>query len=123
MNRPPENYFLRTLKGFGYAAKGILLFFRRPSNAWIHLGMALLSCLAGYFFHISKPEWYAVIFAIAGVIVAEMLNTAIETLTDLVSPNYNELAGKVKDVAAGAVLIAAIAAAVVGGMIFLPKIF
>jgi diacylglycerol kinase (ATP) len=122
MIRPPDNYFLRTMKSFGYATKGILFFFSKPSNAWIHLGMALLACLAGYCFRISQPEWIAVIFAIAIVVVSEMLNTAIELLTDLVSPEHNELAGKLKDVAAGAVLVASIAAAIVGAVIFLPKI-
>jgi undecaprenol kinase/diacylglycerol kinase (ATP) len=122
MNRPPENYFMRTIKSFGYALSGIVNFFRVPSNGWIHLVMAILACAAGYYLGINRNEWFAIIFAIALVIVSEMMNTAIEMLTDLVSPDYNELAGRVKDAAAGAVLVASIAAAVIGVLVFLPKL-
>src|SRR5580700_4332973 len=103
MNQAPENFFLRTFKSFGFAFKGIWIFFRTPSNAWVHLVAASLACFGGYWFGISKTEWIAVIFAIAFVLVAEMLNTAIEMLCNLASPGYNDLAGKLKDVSAGAV--------------------
>ncbi len=122
MNQRPENFFLRTVKSFGFAFKGIWIFLRTPSNAWVHLVAALLACVAGFYLGISKTEWIAVIFAIGFVIVAEMLNTAIEMLTNLVSPDYNELAGRLKDVSAGAVLAASITAAIVGGIVFFPKI-
>ena len=71
-------------------------------------------------FGITKTEWLFVVVAIALVIITEMLNTAIEFLVDFVSPEYNELAGKVKDIAAGAVLFAALMAAVIGILVFGP---
>ena len=78
---------------------------------------------AGLFFSVSTIEWCLLILAIAMVLCAEGMNTAIEFLTDLASPNFHELAGKTKDVAAGAVLISAIGAAIIGFIIFLPKIW
>jgi diacylglycerol kinase len=79
-------------------------------------------CL-GFFFSISHAEWLAIVFAIGIVIVAEAFNTAIEIDIDLTSPEYHPYARDTKDVAAGAVLLAAIMAAIIGIIIFLPKIF
>jgi diacylglycerol kinase len=70
---------------------------------------------------LTNTEWCWIIIAIALVFITEMLNTSIEFLTDLVSPNYHPLAKNTKDVAAGAVLVAAIIAIILGLMIFLPK--
>jgi diacylglycerol kinase (ATP) len=120
MKPEQKPFFSRTFRSFGFAFKGIAFFLKSPSNAWIHLAAAFLVCAAGFYVHISKGEWMAVIFAIAFVFVTEMVNTAIEKLTDLVSPDYNELAGKVKDIAAGAVLLASIAAVVIACMVFVP---
>lgn len=89
-------------------------------NARIHLAVGTAVLLAGYFFRISKYDWIAVVLCMALVISLEAVNTALEYLTDLVSPEYHPLAGKVKDVAAAAVLIAAMGAVVVGLLIFIP---
>ena len=110
------------LNSFKYAIKGIGLLFTEP-NAKIHLGFTLLTIAGGFFFSVSQLEWCILILAISSVLAAEGLNTAIEYLTDLVSPNHHELAGKTKDVAAGAVLILALGAAIVACIIFLPKIY
>lgn len=110
------------IKSIGYALKGIRLFFRREPNAIIHLIISILVIAAGFFFSVNITEWCFLILAITLVLSAEGMNTAIEYLTDLVSPEYHELAGKTKDVAAGAVLISAIGAAIVGIIIFLPKV-
>lgn len=107
---------------FGYAFKGMADLFKNQPNARIHLMAATIAILAGVFFQISRMEWIAVLLCIALVISLEAVNTAIEYLTDLVSPGMHPLAGKTKDVAAAAVLLAAIGAILVGGMIFLPKI-
>jgi diacylglycerol kinase len=77
---------------------------------------------AGYWFKISSMEWIALVFAIGIVVAAEMLNTAIEKLTDMVSPEFSLKAKVVKDLAAGAVLMASLVAAVVGLIVFLPKL-
>lgn len=111
------------LQSFKYAWKGIRLLFLSETNAKIHLAFTFLVIAGGLFFSINATEWCVLVLSIALVLCAEGMNTAIEFLTDLVSPNFHELAGKTKDVAAGAVLITAIGAAIVGCIIFLPKIW
>lgn len=111
------------IKSFKFAIKGILLLFQSEPNAKIHLGVTCIVISAGFFFSINITEWCLIILAIAMVLCAEGMNTAIEYLTDLVSPNFHNLAGKTKDVAAGAVLIAAVGSATIGGLIFFPKIW
>lgn len=109
-------------KSFVYAFNGIKHLVGKEHNAWIHCVATVMVIVAGIFFEINKTEWCLVILCIGTVLAAEGFNTAIEKLTDLASPGYNELAGKAKDIAAGAVLIAAIAAATIGFIIFIPKI-
>ncbi|MGE0637185.1 MAG: diacylglycerol kinase family protein [Bacteroidia bacterium] len=111
---------LARANSFRYAFKGLKLFFTTQHNSWIHLFAACSVVAAGFLFGIAKTEWLFVIAAIALVLITEMLNTAIEFLVDLVSPEYNELAGKVKDLAAGAVLFAALMAVVIGVLVFGP---
>jgi diacylglycerol kinase (ATP) len=109
-------------KGFGYAFKGLLYTAVTQLNFRVHLVAMLVAIFMGYALQISGNEWQWIILCIALVLVVELLNTAIETLTDLVSPQYNEKAGQVKDVAAGAVVITALFALITGLSIFLPKI-
>jgi diacylglycerol kinase (ATP) len=108
----------KRLDSFGYAFKGIKDLFLTQRNAQIHLTVSIFVIIAGFFFNISKTEWLICILLIGLILAAEALNTALEFLTDLVSPDYHELAGKTKDVAAAAVLLLAIAAAIIGVMIF-----
>lgn len=105
---------------FKYAFKGLKLFFITQHNSWIHLVAAFSVIATGLFFNITKTEWLFVIVAISLVIIAEMLNTAIEFLVDLVSPEFNEMAGKVKDLAAAAVLFSALMAVIIGVFVFGP---
>lgn len=107
---------------FKYAIAGIREVISSQLNMKIHLFIALLVVLGGFFFSISVLEWCLIIMAIASVLSAEAFNTAIEHLTDLVSPDHHPLAGKAKDAAAGAVLLVAIGASIIGLLIFLPKI-
>lgn len=95
---------------------------RTQPNAKIHLAAAVFVLAAGIFFKISTTEWCLVIFAVTAVFSAEAFNTALENLTDLVSPGHHPLAGKAKDVAAAAVLITAMGAALAGVLIFGPKV-
>ena len=113
----------KRIQSFGYAGRGIALVFSTEANMKIHLAVAVLVVLAGFFFQISVQEWIACMLCFGLVFTAELINTAIESIVDLVSPTHNQLAGKAKDVAAGAVLLSAIASAVVGLIIFLPKIW
>lgn len=110
------------IKSFYYAAKGIAALFSREHNAKIHLAAAIAVVLMGFFFHISYYEWMAVVIVIGMVFLAELFNTAIESLGDVVDPNRNFEIGRVKDLAAGAVLVSAIVALVIGGIVFIPHI-
>lgn len=112
----------KRLKSFKYAGIGIADLLSNTPNAKIHFAAALLATFLGFYFSISNSEWCFIVLAIALVFVAEALNTGLEYLTDLVTSDYHELAKKAKDVAAGAVLIAAICSLIIGCIIFLPKI-
>ena len=88
----------------------------------IHLFALLLVCLCGWFFHLAPWEWVAVLVVSSLVITSELMNTAIEATVDMAMPQHHPLAKKAKDTAAGAVLVSAIFAVVVGVIVFLPKI-
>lgn len=103
---------------FRHAFRGLTFFIRSEFNAKIHLAFALAVVVAGFYFDLPANEWCCLILAIGLVVAAEILNTAIELLVDIVSPDHHVSAGRVKDVAAGAVLVAAGSAAVVGIVIF-----
>ena len=89
-------------------------------NAWVHTIATLLVTICGIHFGLSKFEWCWIILAAISVWTAEALNTAFEFLTDVASPEFHPLAAKAKDVAAGAVLIAAIGSVLIGILIFSP---
>lgn len=108
------------LKSFKYAGKGIYILLREEHNAWIHCLAIIIVTTAGFYFDITKGEWIAILFCFGLVLAAEAINTAIEKLVDLVSPERNPIAGDIKDLAAGAVLICAIVSAIIGMIIFIP---
>jgi diacylglycerol kinase (ATP) len=117
-----ENSGLQKLiSSFGYACRGIYVFIQSEQNAKIHLLAAICAITAGFVLKISASEWCFIIFAIALVFVAEAINTAVEKLANQMSTEYNENIKMIKDVAAGAVLVCAIAALIIGLIIFLPK--
>ncbi|MDD2797084.1 MAG: diacylglycerol kinase family protein [Bacteroidales bacterium] len=105
---------------FRYAAKGISILIKNEHNAWIHLVVFTFVIIAGFSFKISSFEWALIAIVSGMVLLSEAFNTAIEYLCNRISPEQNETIGKVKDIAAGAVLIAAIFAAIVGLIIFVP---
>lgn len=108
-------------KSFGYAFEGIFTCIRKERNMKIHCVMTLLVILAGLFFHISAAEWCICLTLFGLVMALELVNTAVEAVVDLVTSERRPLAKIAKDTAAGAVLIAAIMAAIAGLIIFLPK--
>jgi diacylglycerol kinase len=110
------------LKSFNYAFKGIISIIKFQHNFRIHLVIAAAVIIAGLLLGLSTVEWILVITVMGFVLVTEMINSAVEELTDLVSPEEDKKAGLVKDIAAGAVLVSAIAAAITGLLIFIPKI-
>ena len=111
------------IKSFYYAFRGIfdLLSGRHP-NAMVHLLAIVVVTIAGFYVGLATWEWVTVILCFGLVLALEAVNSAIEYIVDLVSPDYHPLAGKAKDIAAGAVLIAAIVAVVVAVLIFGYKI-
>ena len=109
-------------KSFGFAFRGIAWAFKTQHNIWIHAAVAVAVIALGFWLHLSRTEWLLVVLSIGFVIAAELFNSAVELLVDLVSPEHNPKAGLVKDIAAGAVLVSAIAAALTGLVIFVPKI-
>ena len=117
-----KNKTKKILKSFKYAIEGIISSFKSEKNMKIHVMMVLLVTLSGFLLKISKYEWFICIILFGLVISAELFNTAIETVVDMVCPNKNEKAKLAKDVSAGAVLIVAISAAIIGCIIFIPKI-
>ncbi|MBQ8241518.1 MAG: diacylglycerol kinase family protein [Bacteroides sp.] len=114
------NELKKRIKSFVYAFQGIGSFLKKEHNAWIHCTAIVLVTWGGFHFQITSTEWCIVLLCFGLVLAAEAFNTAIERLVNLVSPDYHPLAGDVKDVAAGAVLICAITAAIIGCIIFLP---
>ena len=117
-----RNRIKERVDSFKYAINGVKILFQTQVHGRFHAFFGLFVITAGFFFHISAAEWCMVVLSISMVLAAEAINTAIENLTDLVSPDYHPLAGKAKDVAAGAVLICAIGTVVIGFIIFLPKV-
>lgn len=109
-------------KSFGYAFQGIFNTIRTERNIKIHCAAAILVTIFGIWLQISKTEWM-ICFILFGLILAlELVNTAVEATVDLFTEKRKPLAKKAKDAAAGAVLIAAIFAAVIGILIFIPKL-
>jgi diacylglycerol kinase len=118
--RPPEGLWRRRVASFGHAFRGVGSALRSEIHLRFHALATVVVIGLGFYYGISRLEWALVALAVAGVWTAELLNTAIEALTDLASPDFHPLAGKAKDVAAGAVLLAA---AVVGALVFGPHVF
>lgn len=110
----------KQLRSFGYAYKGIRCCVGKEQNLSFHLIAAALTVVTGFLLDITRTDWMIVILCIGVVITAELFNTAIERLVDLVSPQRQPMAGQVKDIAAGAVLVCATAAAVIGLIVFIP---
>jgi diacylglycerol kinase len=119
----PQSTFRTGLTAsFGYAFAGLAYCFRTQRNFRIHLAIGLIVTLAGIILGLSWVEWAIVAILVVVVLAAEMVNTMVEALVDLVTEQYHPLAKVAKDVAAGVVLLSAIGSAVVGVLIFLPKI-
>ena len=122
MNNHSQFTILGRLKSFHYALNGLAVMLKSQHNAWIHAMATIAAAIAGLWFGLTKAEWCWIVLAIMSVWTAEALNTAFEFLTDVASPDFHPLAGKAKDVAAGAVLIAAVGSAIIGVIVFGPYV-
>lgn len=104
------------------ALKGLLFSFSSGKNIRLQLLLSLMSVFLGILLELRTVEWAIIIGCIGLVLSLEIVNTALEELVDLVEPNYHPKAGKIKDIAAGSVLFASSCSALVGSIIFLPKL-
>ena len=95
---------------------------REEHNAWIHVVITICVVIAGFLLQISLFEWIAVVLCVGLVFALELVNSAIENMSDFVSPEKNDIIKKVKDLLAAAVLVAAICSVIIGLIIFLPKL-
>ena len=111
---------IKRAESFTHAGRGLYIFLKSTHNAWLDIVVFAIVIFMGLFFQITKTEWLF-IFIVSGIVfISEAFNTAIEIDMDLTSPTFHPFAKDTKDVAAGAVLISAILAVIVGVMIFVP---
>jgi diacylglycerol kinase len=110
------------IKSFGFAVSGLRYAFKTQPNFKFHCFASVLVAVAGYCLQLERSDWLWLLAAAAMVLIAELLNTAIEVLVDHVSPEFHIKAGIVKDTAAAAVLVSAVIAAGIGLLIFVPKL-
>ncbi len=119
----PEGFSVRKRgRSFQFAFRGVAGVLRTQHNAWIHAAATVAVVVAGLLFGVSLLEWGMLVLAIAAVWSAEAFNTAVETLGDAVSADQHPMVGRAKDAAAGAVLIAALGAAIIGLLVFVPRL-
>ena len=118
----PNKFSLKSRLGsFRFAVNGLLLLLKNEHNSRIHLLAAIIAIIMGIIMKIDHYEWSLLIIVIGAVFLTELLNSSIESLADLIDPEFNELIMRAKDYSAAAVLMSAIVAIVVGGLIFIPK--
>lgn len=118
-----ESFLVNRIKSVGFALRGALLLIRTEASIKIQIFITIVMTALGFYFKISNTEWILQIFAIALVLGIEGMNTAVEKIADFIHPEFHEKIGFIKDIAAGAVMMVSIAAAIIGLMIYLPKIF
>lgn len=118
-----KTYLQKRVQSFGYAIKGIVTFFATEPHAQIHLLAIVMISALGAWLGLSATEWCLILLCMGIVLAAEGINTAIEALTDLASPDIHPLAGKAKDIAAGAVLLSVLICGLVWAIIFVPKLW
>ncbi len=118
----PKQECKKLINSFRYAIEGFISSFKTERNMKIHILAMIIVIILGLYLKISSIEWCIIIIAIASVIGAELFNTTIETVVDMISPEKNPKAKLAKDISAAAVLAIAIGAAIIGIIIFIPKL-
>lgn len=118
-----ESFLNNRIKSIGYAFKGAWYLLKTESSIKVQFGIAILVTLAGFYYDISKTEWLIQIGFIGLVMSIEGLNTAVEYVADFIHPEHHQAIGRIKDIAAGAVFIASVAAVIAAIVIYFPKVF
>ncbi len=111
----------KLVSSFGYAWQGIIHAMKRERNFRLHVLATIVVAIAGSISSLSSMEWMVILLCVGGVLSLELLNSALERVVDLASPTTHELAKQAKDMSAAAVLVFALASAIIGILIFLPK--
>jgi diacylglycerol kinase len=114
---------VKQLNSFKYAINGLKILFFEEHNSRIHLALMFLAIVCGLFFKISIGEWLILIILFAIVFSAELFNSAIENICNMISMEQHETIGKIKDLSAAAVLVCSLVAFIIGCLIFIPKFF
>lgn len=118
-----ESFLVNRLKSVGFAFKGAIYLIKTEASIKIQFVIAVLVTIAGFYFDISKTEWLFQITFIGLVMSIEGVNTAIEYIADFIHPEFHQKIGRIKDIAAGAVFMASIAATIGAILIYYPKVF
>jgi len=123
MKTKKESFLKNRIKSVGYAFKGAYLLITTEASVKVQFVIGVIMTIAGIIFKLSVTEWIIQILVIALIMALEGMNTAIEETADFIHPEHHPKIGLIKDLAAGAVFIFAIAAAVIGFIIYLPKLY
>jgi diacylglycerol kinase (ATP) len=118
-----ESFLSNRIKSIGFALKGAYHLITTEASLKVQFAIGILLTIAGFYFKLSTSEWIIQILTIALIMALEGMNTAIEEIADFIHPEYHKKIGLIKDLAAGAVFIFAVAASIVGCIIYFPKIF
>lgn len=113
---------IKFIRSFSYAFSGIVSFIKAERNFAVQLCLAVVVVFIGWYFNISQNQWLIILICITMVLSLEMVNTAIEKLSDVVHPSFHPVIRTVKDIAAGSVLVAASGSLVIALIIFIPKL-
>lgn len=116
-----NSFFTGRMKSVSYAVKGALKLITTEHSVMVQSSLAVLMIIAGFYFNISREEWMMQILAFGLVLGIESLNTAVEKIADFIHPEFHHKIGFIKDIAAGAVMFAAMAALAIGLLIYIPK--
>lgn len=123
MNKKKDSFLVNRIKSVGYAFKGAYLLITTEASLKIQFFIGIIMTIAGLYYGLSITEWCIQILVIALIMAIEGVNTAIEEVADFIHPEQHQKIGLIKDLAAGAVFIVAIAAVAIGCLIYIPKIF
>lgn len=118
-----ESFIVDRIKSIGYAFKGVYYLIATEASIKVQFAIGIIMTIAGFYFELSIIEWIIQILVIALIMAFEGMNTAIEEIADFIHPEFHKKIGLIKDISAGAVFIFAIAAIIIGLIIYLPKIF
>ena len=121
MKNSKDSFVVDRFKSVKYALKGLCMLLRSENSIKLQFGIGIALTFLGFSMNISTSEWTAQFLAIGLVMVAEGLNTSVEKIANFIHPEYHEKIGEIKDIAAGAVAIAALVSFVIGFLIYLPK--